>query len=799
MLPVIVWSVILYGGVATLALLLADRWIERVRLPEALFLAALPLLFTGRATVTGGVYAPLDILFHYQPFAAQARQAGVHGVQTPVLSDVVLSMIPWQAAVRDDLSHGRAPIWNRHVLAGEPLIAVQQAAVLHPGTWLALLLPPAQGWTFQMSLRLFLALLCAFLFLRDLRCGRIPALLGAVGWGLSEFVLFWVGYPVTTAAAAFPLLLLGLARLVRDADGRAVALTVLALFLLITPGHPEMLVYAIAGGGVYFLFLLFSAGRGRRLRPLLLSLAAGALALGLTAVQLVPLAEALPHTWEHGLRSEWYAHVRKSIEPVESAQRLVPTFFPFAFEKPGGGTTRDGFPSPGGYAGIVLGALAVVGLGAGDRRRFAFLTLGLLGIALATRVRVVSDAVTALPLFDIAQTNYLVFLLPFAVSVFAAFGAERLSRREGLGTFLAASLATLALLLVLAPRFLPGIAQLEPATVRRRVIWEAVALGVGALAVGVAWRRRPRWGAAALLVVLVVSRVGESGDLYPTVPASAFYPSLPILAPVPRDQPVRFVAVGQTLLPNVAAVYGIEDARGYESMTFRPLYETFPLWCVPQPAWFNRVDDLGRPFLSFLNVGYAFVPRSETLPDGWRLVARDASGDLLENRRVLPRAFVPERLLGETDRDRRLAVLAGISDFRIHGVLDEPGAAPPEAWQANGAARVTLRDYGDQSLALEVDAEAVAVIATSIPAWPGWRARLDGRPTSPLRFNNAFLAFRVPAGKHRLVLEYLPRSFVWGAWLSTLTAVLCAALWLRGARRVRERTRARVLSSPAPP
>ena len=91
------------------------------------------------------------------------------------------------------------------------------------------------------------------------------------------------------------------------------------------------------------------------------------------------------------------------------------------------------------------------------------------------------------------------------------------------------------------------------------------------------------------------------------------------------------------------------------------------------------------------------------------------------------------------------------------------------------------------------------MIGTSIPAWPGWRARLDGRPASPLRFNNAFLAFRVPPGKHRLVLEYLPRSFVWGSWLSAFTAGLCAALWLRGARRARERARARVLSSPAPP
>jgi uncharacterized membrane protein YfhO len=97
---------------------------------------------------------------------------------------------------------------------------------------------------------------------------------------------------------------------------------------------------------------------------------------------------------------------------------------------------------------------------------------------------------------------------------------------------------------------------------------------------------------------------------------------------------------------------------------------------------------------------------------------------------------------------------------------------------------------------LEVDAASAAVIGTSIPAWPGWRARLDGVAVSALTFNHAFLGFRVPPGKHRLVLDYLPRSFVWGAWLSALTAGLCV-VW--AARRARRSARGRVLSSPAPP
>ena len=38
-----------------------------------------------------------------------------------------------------------------------------------------------------------------------------------------------------------------------------------------------------------------------------LALLAGAITLGLSAVLLLPLAEALPHTAEHAMRSAWYA------------------------------------------------------------------------------------------------------------------------------------------------------------------------------------------------------------------------------------------------------------------------------------------------------------------------------------------------------------------------------------------------------------------------------------------------------------------------------------------------------------
>ena len=68
------------------------------------------------------------------------------------------------------------------------------------------------------------------------------------------------------------------------------------------------------------------------------------------------------------------------------------------------------------------------------------------------------------------------------------------------------------------------------------------------------------------------------------------------------------VGLADALRPNGGALYGLEDARGYESIVLARVADTYPLWCRPQAASFNRVDDLTRPFLAFLNVRYAIAP-----------------------------------------------------------------------------------------------------------------------------------------------------------------------------------------------
>lgn len=180
----------LYAAAATTMLLLANRFVRPLRLLVAVALVCGPALIAGRALATGGVLAPVDVAYEVPPLSSLREEAGVGPTRSPILSDVVASYLPWRKAVRHAVRTGEWPLWNPFVNAGEPLHAVQEPAVFHPGTWLGFLLPLAQAWTFEMALRLFLALACGYLFFRELRVSEVPALLGACAWGFSEFMIF---------------------------------------------------------------------------------------------------------------------------------------------------------------------------------------------------------------------------------------------------------------------------------------------------------------------------------------------------------------------------------------------------------------------------------------------------------------------------------------------------------------------------------------------------------------------------------------------------------------------------------
>src|SRR5437762_462832 len=98
-------ALVLYAGTAVGLLWLAHRFITPLDRVSAVILILLPFCFTGRALLTGAVYAPVDIPYVTEPLREMRIALGVPEIQNGILSDIYAQMIPWRKAVQYALQH----------------------------------------------------------------------------------------------------------------------------------------------------------------------------------------------------------------------------------------------------------------------------------------------------------------------------------------------------------------------------------------------------------------------------------------------------------------------------------------------------------------------------------------------------------------------------------------------------------------------------------------------------------------------------------------------------------------------
>jgi len=796
----------IYAASVAGAVALARRFVAPVSTRAALLLAVLPLAFTGRAFVTGSLYGPVDLYPPHVPWSGFVS-GPIPAPANPILSDLAFANIPWRAAVRESVANGRFPFWNRFVLAGSPLLASAQPGVFHPSTFLGLPLSLALSWTFSCTLTIFLALLAGFLCFRDFVSSEAAALVGAAGWGFSTYILFWAGWSVGPSTATFPLLVLALRRIARG-ERHGIALAATSVLLSLAGGHPESLFHTTAAAGAIFVADLLGLARltGRRLaRPVGAALAAGALATLLAGPQLFPLLAAIPHSAEYRERSTRLAAgaSSQSVLAPEASRRLLPALLPFAHgiygRSPVQAERGDGSGMPLAYAGSILFPLA--GLGLLSRRRGVATFGGVLaaGLLLGASFPGLLDLLTKLPGFALALNYRLVFLVPFGLAGLAALGAEAASdagragsRRLAVAALVSASVVGVAAFLasaVFRDRALPSgflasslAAELVP--LAALALLSAAAAARAAASAGAARPALLRALIPSAVLLLVVQRPAELAGVYPAEDAA------PLTSPAATLDAVRpaglrggrVVAAGYDLRPNGSALLGLEDVRGYESIVLDRFADTYPLWCVPQAASFNRVDDLTRPFLSFLGARFAVAGPDADPPAGWTVAARTPKLAIFENPRALPRAFAPRSVAAVPDP---LSALATVQDYS-----ETAWIAGPPAIHDNPPAHVDVRTAGPD-VVLDVDAPAACLVATSVPDWPGWRAEVEREgerkgAIAPelVTVNHAFVGLRVPPGRTRVRLVYRPPGFREGvvAWMAGF-AVIGVSVLLRLRRR----------------
>ena len=692
----------------------------------ALALAATALLAPALALPTG-IPSPAATLAAHPPWLGTGDPAAGN----PLLRDVTYQIQPWQLFLRRELRAGRLPLWNPHQFAGAPFWSNGQSAPLFPLHLLFAALPLRLGFLLLPWLRVMIGGCGAWLLARELGSSRPAAFLTGLIFPLSGMLVSFLLFPMGNALALVPWVLWAVERIAAGSRGAWAALAA-AGGLQLLAGHPETAAYTALLAALWLLV----RGAARPLAAWLRFAGGWMAAAALAAVQIVPLALALPAT------SRWQSAASGAEPPflllLAQPLRLV---LPQMYGHPAAGTWWGPFNYSA--TAVYAGALALPFAAAGlprvrqDRRWRAVAAMFGFSFLAAYHWPGVREVLAALPVLGRAAPHRLIFGVELGLALLAGAGCDRWLEGRGRGLLAGAGLVA-ALLAAAWMAFAADWAR--RGLTAGQVAWTAGALAATLLlALSLRWTPERRWAVWPLVpAVVLCDLLAAHGGINRALPLERLYPETGAVRFL-RGREGRVAGLGEALRPNAALVYGLYDPRGDDPVKLARYEAVYRTFAPGDPVYYRPIEQWEAPWLDRLGVRWVVAGPAEAPPDPrWRLAYGGIEGR----------------------------------------VYERPGALPLVRWadRAAGDARAVERVPGRWEIAWSAPVPATLEVAET---WdPGWSAQdlsAAGRPLTVVPAEGALLGVRLGPGAGRLELRYRPPGLVAGAALSGLALAILLA------------------------
>ncbi|HEX4962731.1 MAG TPA: hypothetical protein VF173_17980 [Thermoanaerobaculia bacterium] len=756
---------------------------------------------------------------------------------TPALSprralanrDVGLFHLPLRSAFRELAAFG-LPRWNPWLHGGQPLLSNPSYGAFYPPGWLALAVPPYYALSLLAMAHAALAFAGAWRLARRLGCGRGAAALAGVGYsGCGAYLSQLNALTLLLSLAWLPWLLAWGDEALRAGRGerwwRPALLAGGALGLQLLNGEPSTVIMS----GLALLALAVSAA-WRRPAAALRVLVPVAFGAALAAVQLLPTLGRLAESPRTALSAHhatlWSLSPRRLVEVVfprfygEPARGGEGLFFGEALSDPGYPYVESLYP---GLLLAVLGAAALIRGRVPRRAAWALAIAAGCFLALGRHNPLYAAARRVVPLLAVQRyPEKFVILAVLALAVAGVLGWQRLLAEREAGrpsaanlplglslAVLAVAAAVTALLLgapgavwpLIAARGPGGAPGMTPAglTYLRGESWGALATAaaVSALLALCRWRRPDRRLLSLLAVLLLAADLWHYGHgQVRTVPASLYQVPPPLAASLlpardrvfaPPQEGLDPSPGGRGTQPEVTRTF-IARLVPYGGLLWRIPYAFDVDFDLMLTGWAQAADEILRQewpeparsfrYLGAWNVRTVLMARRspDQPPAGPEPELRDMRR--LENAHVLPRfRFVPRVTFHPTHAAAVAAARA--SEWAVG--REEQGVRPGSPSRTLAYTRPPrLLESADEGgrVRLHYQAEEGAFFVAATTFDEGWHAEVDGAPVPVDPTAACQLGVELPAGEHRLLLEYRDPFVPVGAAVS-LAALLAGALLFR--------------------
>jgi len=720
-------------------------------------------------------------------------------VKNPILADIPSFIFPMQTFAINLLKQGNWPLWNPYILGGTPLLANFQSAPFSPTILFYFILNTVNAWTIQIMTQHLLAAFFTYILLRHFKLSKIASVFGGVIYAFSGFNMIWSGWNGHALGAAYIPLILYFEDKIMNEKGVLNGLGLAVVFCLqIFSGYPQTIIYTAVA--CFLLWLIHFKNNSDFIYKTSKLGFYFLLGLGLSLAQLLPSIELLnlsqwtvePHPYEWAF-----------LPLIKTITFIAPDFF--GNHATGNYWGPQDYTSNTGFSGVVGFIFVFYALFTrGKRNKYKKYSIMLLFITLIlvypTPVSIFLWKYNLGGMRSSSAHRGLV-LFNLAVCVLSAFGVDAYIReKQNKKTILISLLIGVFISIYFFVSFyLYKIDNnVNYAVGMRNLVLPSAILVLTFLILIITKKIKRNYLGILVVYILAFFELFRFGWKFTsfTTP-NLIYPTTPTIEFLKNQKPPFRISLGDTMPVNIHMPYELETLGGYETM--RPEKASRFIAAVNKnskhasPAGrYGIIDNDTSHLLAMANTKYYLALKKDSsgkpspegelpkrfLTERFKPVFEDRSVVVFEALDVLPRAYMVYDWRVAKGSDAFDIFLSDGYEMDQTVVLEKD---PSIKSNHNTDHAVYFIEYNAQKSVIKVNTKSPGILVISNTNYPGWQAKLDDTDVDIINANYAFQGVIIPEGNHTLYLNYNPKSFKIGLFLSIFFGFLVSVILIRSA------------------